>query len=78
METDISTSLGYILLFVLLACSALISGAEVALFSLSRTDIENGLEAKSKRIQIITGLLERPTKLLATILAANNFINVGI
>ncbi|MCB0450756.1 gliding motility-associated protein GldE [Mariniflexile maritimum] len=78
METDISTSLGYILLFVLLACSALISGAEVALFSLSRTDIENGLEAKSKRIQIITSLLERPKKLLATILVANNFINVGI
>jgi gliding motility-associated protein GldE len=65
-------------LFVLLACSALISGAEVALFSLSRTDIENGLEAKSKRIQIITSLLERHKKLLATILVANNFINVGI
>ncbi|WP_308991485.1 gliding motility-associated protein GldE [Mariniflexile litorale] len=75
---DFSIVLGIVLLFLLLFCSALISGAEVALFSLSRTDIEKGLEVKSKRIQIIKGLLERPKKLLATILVANNFINIGI
>ncbi|PLB20581.1 MAG: Magnesium and cobalt efflux protein CorC [Flavobacteriaceae bacterium FS1-H7996/R] len=75
---DFSIVLGIVLLFLLLLCSALISGAEVALFSLSRTDIEKGLEAKSKRIQIITNLLERPKKLLATILVANNFINIAI
>lgn len=69
---------GYVLLFFLLTCSALISGAEVALFSLSKTDIEAGLEAKSKRIQIISKLLVRPKKLLATILVANNFINIAI
>ncbi|MBP0904758.1 gliding motility-associated protein GldE [Mariniflexile gromovii] len=75
---DFSIVLGVVLLFLLLFFSALISGAEVALFSLSRIDIEKGLEAKSRRIQIITSLLERPKKLLATILVANNFINVGI
>ncbi|CAH8284510.1 gliding motility-associated protein GldE [Mariniflexile fucanivorans] len=75
---DFSIVLGVVLLFLLLFCSALVSGAEVALFSLSRTDIEKGLEAKSKRIQIITNLLDRPKKLLATILVANNFINIGI
>ena len=75
---DFSIVLGVVLLFLLLFCSALISGAEVALFSLSRTDIEKGLEAKSKRIQIITNLLDRPKKLLATILVANNFFNIGI
>lgn len=75
---DYSVILGFVLLFLLLFCSALISGAEVALFSLSRTDIEQGLDAKSKRIQIILSLLERPKKLLATILVANNFINVGV
>ncbi|GAA4235146.1 gliding motility-associated protein GldE [Postechiella marina] len=62
----------------MLFCSALISGAEVALFSLTRTDMEAGLEAKSKQIQIISNLLERPKKLLATILVANNFINIAI
>ena len=67
-----------ILLFILLLCSALISGAEVALFSLTRSDLNSGLEESSKQIQIISKLLERPKKLLATILVANNFINIGI
>ena len=75
---DFSVVSGFVLLFLLLVCSALISGAEVALFSLTRTDIDNGLEEKSKRIEIIAKLLERPKKLLATILVANNFINIAI
>lgn len=75
---DFSFAAGYVLLFLLLVCSALISGAEVALFSLSKTDVEEGLEEKSKPIQIISKLLERPKKLLATILVANNFINIAI
>lgn len=69
---------GFILLIVLLICSALISGVEVALFSLSKTEIDEGLEENSKPIQIVSQLLERPKKLLATILVANNFINIGI
>ena len=75
---NISLLIGVILLIVLLTCSALISGAEVAFFSLTRADIDNGLEDKSKAFQIISKLLERPKKLLATILVANNFINIGI
>jgi gliding motility-associated protein GldE len=75
---DFSFAAGYILLFLLLLFSALISGAEVALFSLSKTDIEEGLEQKLKPIEIISKLLERPKKLLATILVANNFINIAI
>ncbi len=75
---DFSVVTGIALLFLLLFFSALVSGAEVALFSLTRTDIDEGLEAKSKRIQIISRLLERPKKLLATILVANNFINIAI
>ncbi|MFD0844272.1 gliding motility-associated protein GldE [Flaviramulus multivorans] len=78
MTIDFSVVFGFALLILLLICSALISGAEVALFSLNKSDIEEGLEAKSKRIQIISGLLERPKKLLATILVANNFINIAI
>lgn len=75
-----STSLvsGIILLVILLLCSALISGAEVAFFSLTRSDIENGLEDNPKVFNIISKLLDRPKKLLATILVANNFINIGI
>jgi gliding motility-associated protein GldE len=75
---DVSVVISFALLFLLLLCSALISGAEVALFSLNRGDIEDGLEQKSKRLEILSQLLERPKKLLATILVANNFINIAI
>jgi len=70
--------LSVVLLLVLLVCSALISGAEVAVFSLTKSNINEGLENKSGSIQIIAKLLERPKKLLATILVANNFINIAV
>ena len=78
LAVDFSMVGGFVLLVLLLICSALISGAEVALFSLSRTDIDAEMEQNPKRIQIISNLLERPKKLLATILVANNFINIAI
>ncbi|MBC3758239.1 gliding motility-associated protein GldE [Hyunsoonleella sp. SJ7] len=78
LAIDVSIVFGFVLLFLLLCCSALISGAEVALFSLSRTDIDNTAETEAKHIKIILQLLERPKKLLATILVANNFINIAV
>ena len=75
---DASFVSGIILFFFLLLCSALISGSEVALFSLSRAEIDEELEEKSSAIKIISDLLQNPQKLLATILVANNFINIGI
>lgn len=78
LAINIPVVFGFVLLFVLLCCSALISGAEVALFSLSRTDIDNHPEVESKPFKIILQLLERPKKLLATILVANNFINIAV
>lgn len=67
-----------IILIALLACSALISGAEVALFGLSSTDLNQLGETKSSQSEIITNLRDQPKKLLATILIANNAINIGI
>ncbi|MFL2643832.1 MAG: gliding motility-associated protein GldE [Flavobacteriaceae bacterium] len=61
---------------ILLIGSALISGSEVALFSLSKSDIKSKLDLKS--FNIISNLLEQPNKLLATILIVNNLINIGI
>ncbi|MBQ0767928.1 MAG: DUF21 domain-containing protein, partial [Bizionia sp.] len=72
---DFTIVSGFALLIILLICSALISGAEVALFSLTRTDIDQEEYKSSKAMEIIIGLLERPKKLLATILAkVSNFI----
>jgi len=78
LNANVSFVSGLILLFILLFCSALISGVEVAFFSLSKSDIDLGLDNNSKKFSIIAKLLERPKKLLATILVANNFINIGI
>lgn len=69
---------GGVSLVILLVCSALISGAEVALFSLSKSDLEPEENTPSKALETIIALLHRPKKLLATILVANNFINIGI
>jgi len=76
INTSFITSI--VVLVVLLLCSALISGAEVALFSLTKSNLDEGLEKKSAAMQIIASLLERPKKLLATILVANNFINIAV
>lgn len=67
-----------ILLFALLLSSALISGAEVAFFSLTPLQIEEEKEKQPKKIKLIQQLLSKPKRLLATILVANNFINIGI
>ncbi|MGB5385487.1 MAG: gliding motility-associated protein GldE [Eudoraea sp.] len=71
-------ALKIVMLFLLLICSGLISGAEVAFFSLSQTDLNEIEEKKTARGKIVVKLLERPKKLLATILISNNAINIGI
>jgi len=79
LDTEITTLvLALILLLLLLIGSALISGAEVALFSLTKSDIESISNDNSRSTVIITTLLKFPKKLLATILVANNFINIAI
>jgi putative hemolysin len=74
---DILTTFNTIILIVLLISSALVSGTEVAFFSLSQTDL-NELSNNGKEENIIVKLLEKPRKLLATILITNNFINILI
>jgi len=58
-------------------CSALISGTEVAFFSLSQTVLDEQSE-KTKGKSVVVKLLQKPKKLLATILITNNFINILI
>ncbi|WP_431162360.1 gliding motility-associated protein GldE [Flagellimonas beolgyonensis] len=71
-------TLKVIVMVCLLACSALISAAEVALFGLSQTDLNELEEDGSTQGKLIVGLLDKPKKLLATILITNNAINIGI
>jgi putative hemolysin len=78
LMVDTPFIIGVVLMVVLLFFSGLISGSEVALFSLTKANIEQGLEKHPNAFKIIEKLLDRPKKLLATILVANNFINIAI
>ncbi len=74
----IAVLIGLIVITGLLFLSAMVSGSEVAFFSLNPNHLQNLRINKSRRNQLILRLLEKPKRLLATILIANNFINVAI
>ena len=65
------------MLIILLLLSALISGSEVAFFSLGAGELEE-LEEDTPKHNRIKTLLDKPEELLGTILISNNFVNVGI
>lgn len=69
---------GFLVILVLLLCSALISGSEIAYFSLSPKSLHNLKTNPTKRHIAALKLLKNPELLLGTILVANNFINIGI
>ena len=66
-----------VVLIILLLLSALISGSEVAFFSLGAGELEE-LEDDAPKHNRIKTLLDKPEELLGTILISNNFVNVGI
>ena len=75
---DLELGISIFSVLVLVVFSALLSGSEVAMFSISnkqRIELENQNYSSEKRV---LDLLKEPKKLLATILIANNFINVSI
>ena len=71
--------IGSILLFVLLIfMSAMISGSEVAFFSINHNELNDLREDASPEVKRIISLREKPRTLLATILISNNFVNIAI
>ena len=63
-----------VIMLVLLILSALISGSEVAFFSLSPQDRDDLEAEESRRSKRVVDLLSRPNALLATILIGNNLV----
>ena len=78
LAIDLAEIFGVVALLMLLMCSALISGAEVAMFSLTPTDFQVEESRRSVKEQMIIKLLDRPKKLLATILVSNNMVNIAL
>ena len=61
---------------VLIVFSAIASGSEVAFFSLTRADIEDFEARGDAASQRVLSLLDNTDRLLATILVANNLVNI--
>ena len=78
LTVDLSILIQFAIFVILLFCSALISGSEVALFSLSATELSALKEEKNAKGELIVNLVENPKKLLATVLIANNLVNISI
>jgi len=74
----VNAIIGIVILCLLLVASALISGSETAFFSLQPADIDELESRNDAKSQLVLKLREIPKTLLATILIANNFINVTI
>ncbi|MGY6520750.1 MAG: gliding motility-associated protein GldE [Mongoliitalea sp.] len=67
------------LIFVLLLISSgLVSGSEVAFFSLDADDMDELQKEQHPRYPIAKKLIEAPKKLLSTILILNNLINIAL
>jgi putative hemolysin len=67
-----------VVIMLLLFCSALISGSEVAYFSLNPKQMEACRNSDSPAERNIAILLRQPKKVLATVLILNNLVNIGI
>ena len=69
---------GLLVLVILLGLSAIISGSEVALFSLEPEDIDSLKSNKKRSAKLVIKLLSNPEQLLASVLVGNNFVNIAI
>ncbi len=75
---SVGAAIGIIVMIFLLFCSAMISGSEIAFFSLKQSQLKKIQIKKTKTSVLIFKLLNAPKRLLATILISNNFVNVAI
>ena len=78
-EVPVTFFLAYgVILLILLGLSGLISGSEVAFFSLTEDDLDKIKDSPERKDQLIVSLMKNPRRLLATILIINNLVNILI
>jgi len=73
-----ATIVALVVIAIMLVISAAMSASEVALFSLSPTQLRDVQERGGTSGQRVMDLLAKPRRLLATILIASNFVNIGV
>lgn len=74
---EIELILRSILQVVLLASSAVFSGSETALFSLSRIDLQRLRQTRAKHSESIHAMLDEPRRLIISILCGNELVNIA-
>ena len=75
---NLSLVLSLFILLLLITSSALISGSEIAFFSITPDQLNKLKHESSKSSETIIKLKDQQSKLLATILITNNFVNIAI
>ncbi len=75
---SLAVVLSFVLTLILLVASGMASGSEIAIFSLSPTDISQLEPEKNEADARIQKLRDDSERTLATILCVNNFVNVTI
>ena len=75
---DYNLLIGSAGILILLICSAYMSGTEVAIFSLTPNDLDKINEENPKKGKLLSTLLDKPKKLLATIVITNNMFNLAV
>lgn len=79
LQTSVTnTTVIFIIILILLLLTAITAGAETAYFSLTAKDINYLKTREEQSARQAIKLLDQPKILLATILVANNFINIAI
>src|SRR4030042_691261 len=68
----------WILIVLLLGCSAFFSGSETALMTVNRVRLRQVAKKHKRGVKIVEGILEKPEKLIGTILLGNNLVNVAM
>ena len=73
---DLSTGLLFLILCILLACSAFFSSSETGLMAINRYRLRHMAREGHRGAQRVSRMLDRPDRLIGLILLGNNFINI--
>ncbi len=76
-STDLELTLRCLLQIILLGSSAVFSGSETALFSLSRIDLQKLRQSAHKDSESIHAMLDEPRRLIISILCGNELVNIA-
>ncbi len=74
---DLELTLRCLFQIILLGSSAIFSGSETALFSLSRIDLQKLRQSAHKDSESIHAMLDEPRRLIISILCGNELVNIA-